>query len=244
MGFEQWTCSVFDGRDEIAHEMRADEPATRTKMIITSLGRARAGGVGISKDCPPSPPYLSTCPRSGSPQYTATYPNISLFFTCDCQRSALARLLARLKERSENRDRGITILAMGQAAVECAAYWGSKRPAEPFRVISRAVANGDSTTHVPALVHPRHLAAPSPEQRLIILADFRTLGLCSAIPADFFAQAARIPCTPANTVNHGQANMKGSSSNGIAEPSTSRFADAPRPVPRADEFSFRSTPLA
>jgi hypothetical protein len=110
--------------------------------------------------------------------------------------------LARLKERSENRDKNITICAL-QAQLKALRLLGLKTTRGPFKGPSaRACRQWRQRPYGSKQQHLR-FGATSPEQRSHHLSGFRTWG---GIPISYRlrAQGARIPCTSVKTRNHGQ----------------------------------------
>jgi pimeloyl-ACP methyl ester carboxylesterase len=94
-----------------------------------------------------------------------------LFFTrtSDGIRAGKA-FLARLKERSENRDKAATVSVL-QAQLKALRRWGSKAPADLSRIHQPVlVANGDSDRMVPSK-NTHDLARRLPNSDLIIYPD-------------------------------------------------------------------------
>ena len=78
--------------------------------------------------------------------------------------------LARLKERSQNRDKEITVTAL-QAQLKAMRRWGSKAPADLSKIHQPVlVANGESDRMVPSR-NTRDLARRLPNSDLIIYPD-------------------------------------------------------------------------
>src|SRR2546422_8291710 len=78
--------------------------------------------------------------------------------------------LARLKERSQNRDKEITVTAL-QAQLKALRRWGSKEPADLSKIHQPVlVANGDSDRMVPSR-NTHDLAQRLPNSDLIIYPD-------------------------------------------------------------------------
>jgi pimeloyl-ACP methyl ester carboxylesterase len=78
--------------------------------------------------------------------------------------------LARLRERSGERDKKITVAAL-QAQLKALHRWGSKKPADLSRVRQPVlVVNGDSDRMVPSQ-NTRDLARRLPNSELIIYPD-------------------------------------------------------------------------
>jgi pimeloyl-ACP methyl ester carboxylesterase len=163
MGFEQVDLFGFSMGGMIAQEIVLMEPRLVRKMIIAGTGPA--GGVGISKVARVT--YLDMVRG----WLTFQDPKQFLFFTRT--RSGIRagkEFLARLKERSENRDKEITIGRL-QAQLKALRSWGTQRPADLSRVHQPVlVANGDSDRMVPSS-NTHDLARRLPNSELIIYAD-------------------------------------------------------------------------
>jgi len=163
MGFEQVDLFGFSMGGMIAQEIVLMEPQLVRKMIITGTGPA--GGEGISKVARVT--YLDMVRGWLSLQD----PKQFLFFTrTPSGIHAGKEFLGRLKERSENRDKEITLRAL-QAQLKALRSWGSKEPADLSRVHQPVlVANGDSDRMVPSS-NTRNLARRLPNSELIIYPD-------------------------------------------------------------------------
>jgi pimeloyl-ACP methyl ester carboxylesterase len=163
MGFEQVDLFGFSMGGMIAQEIVQMEPQLIRKMIITGTGPA--GGVGISRVARVT--YLDMVRGLLSRQD----PKQFLFFTrTPSGIRAGKEFLARLRERSENRDKEITIRAL-QAQLKALRRWGSKQPADLSRVHQPVlVANGDSDRMVPS-INTYDLARRLPNSELIIYPD-------------------------------------------------------------------------
>ena len=163
MGFEQVDLFGFSMGGMIAQEIVQMEPQLVRKMIITGTGPA--GGVGISKVARVT--YLDMVRGWLSLQD----PKQFLFFTrTPSGIRAGKEFLARLKERSENRDKEITLRAL-QAQLKALRSWGSKQPEDLSRVHQPAlVVNGDSDRMVPS-INTHELARRLPNSELIIYPD-------------------------------------------------------------------------
>jgi len=163
MGFEQVDLFGFSMGGMIAQEIVLMEPQLVRKMIITGTGPA--GGEGISKVARVT--YLDMVRGWLSLQD----PKQFLFFTrTPSGIHAGKEFLGRLKERSENRDKEITLRAL-QAQLKALRSWGSKEPADLSRVHQPVlVANGDSDRMVPSS-NTRDLARRLPNSELIIYPD-------------------------------------------------------------------------
>jgi pimeloyl-ACP methyl ester carboxylesterase len=163
MGFEQVDLFGFSMGGMIAQEIVQMEPQLVRKMIITGTGPA--GGVGISKVAGVT--YLDMVRG----WLTLQDPKQFLFFTrTPSGIRAGKEFLARLRERSENRDKAITIGAL-QAQLKALRSWGSKQPADLSRVHQPVlVANGDSDRMVPSS-NTHDLARRLPNSELVIYPD-------------------------------------------------------------------------
>jgi pimeloyl-ACP methyl ester carboxylesterase len=163
MGFSQVDLFGFSMGGMIAQEIALMEPRLVRKMIITGTGPA--GGEGISK--------------VGRVTYydmlrgylTFQDPKQFLFFTRTPRGKAAGKaFLARLKERSENRDKPITIGAL-LAQLKALRRWGSMAPVD-LSVIRQPVlvANGDDDRMVPTK-NSHDLARRLPNSELVIYPD-------------------------------------------------------------------------
>jgi pimeloyl-ACP methyl ester carboxylesterase len=132
-------------------------------MIITGTGPA--GGEGISKVARVT--YLDMLRG----YLTFQDPKQFLFFTrTPSGIRAGKEFLARLKERSENRDKAITVRAL-QAQLKALRKWGSKQPADLSKVHHPVlVANGDSDRMVPSS-NTYDLARRLPNSELVVYPD-------------------------------------------------------------------------
>jgi pimeloyl-ACP methyl ester carboxylesterase len=163
MGFEQVDLFGFSMGGMIAQEIALMEPRLVRKMIIAGSGPA--GGVGISKVARVT--YLDLVRGWLSRQD----PKQFLFFTRTLSGIRAGKeFLARLQERSENRDKEITIRAL-QAQLKALRSWGSKEPVDLARVYQPVlVANGDSDRMVPSS-NTYDLARRLPNSELIVYPD-------------------------------------------------------------------------
>lgn len=180
MGFEQVDLFGFSMGGMIAQEVALMEPQLVRKMIITGTGPA--GGEGISKVARVT--YLDMVRGWLSRQD----PKQFLFFTrTPSGIRAGKEFLARLQERSENRDKKITIRAL-QAQLKALRSWGSKQPVDLSRVHQPVlVANGDSDRMVPSS-NTYDLARRLPNSELIIYPDSGH-GAVFQFHADFLQKA-------------------------------------------------------
>lgn len=163
MGFEQVDLFGFSMGGMIAQEIVLMEPQLVRKMIITGTGPA--GGAGISKVARVT--YLDMLRG----WLTFQDPKQFLFFTrTPSGIRAGKEFLTRLRERSENRDKEITLGAL-QAQLKALRSWGSKKAVDLSKVHHPVlVANGDSDRMVPS-INTHDLARRLPNSELIIYPD-------------------------------------------------------------------------
>ncbi len=147
----------------IAQEIALKEPQLVRKMVLAGTGPA--GGEGIS-----------TVARVANFDllrgfFTFQDPKQFLFFTRTPNGIAAGKaFLQRLKERSENRDKEITISAY-TAQLHALNVWGQKKPAD-LSVVKQPVlvVNGDDDRMVPT-ENSRDLARRLPNSELVIYPD-------------------------------------------------------------------------
>ncbi|MDP9606478.1 UNVERIFIED_ORG: pimeloyl-ACP methyl ester carboxylesterase [Variovorax paradoxus] len=163
MGFDQVDLFGFSMGGMIAQEIVLMKPALVRKMIITGTGPA--GGEGISKVARVT--YLDMLRGWLSFQD----PKQFLFFTrTPSGIRAGKEFLLRIQERTEDRDKKITVAAL-QAQLKALRRWGNKAPADLSKVHHPVlVANGDSDRMVPSR-NTRDLAERLPNSELIIYPD-------------------------------------------------------------------------
>lgn len=163
MEFKQVDLLGFSMGGMIAQEMVLKEPQLVRKMILAGTGPA--GGAGIS----------------GVAGVTF-YDMLRGFFTCQDPKQFLffprtpggieagKAFLARLQERSENRDKKISVSAF-LAQLEALRVWGSKQPAD-LSVVKHPVlvVNGDDDRMVPTK-NTHDLARRLPDSELVIYPD-------------------------------------------------------------------------
>ena len=163
MGFGTVDLFGFSMGGMIAQEIVLMEPSLVRKMIITGTGPA--GGEGISKVA------RVTSLDMIRGLLTRQDPKQFLLFTRTPSRIRAGKeFLARLKERTENRDKEITIAAL-QAQLKALKHWGSKQPADLSKVRhSVLVANGNRDRTVPTK-NTHDLARRLPNSELVIYPD-------------------------------------------------------------------------
>lgn len=162
-GFKQVDLFGFSMGGMISQEIVLKQPKLIRKMILSGTGPA--GGTGIS-----------TVGRVSNWDLvrglaTRQDPKVYLFFTrTDNGKAAAKAFVQRINERTENRDKEITISAY-RAQLKALKKWGSKKPAD-LSVIQQPVlvANGDHDRMVPT-VNTYDLAKRLPNSALIIYPD-------------------------------------------------------------------------
>lgn len=180
MGLEQVDLFGFSMGGMVAQEIVLMEPQLVRKMIITGTGPA--GGEGISQVARVT--YLDMLRG----WLTCQDPKQFLFFTrTPTGIRAGKEFLQRLKERSENRDKAITVAAL-QAQLKALRRWGAKKPADLSKIQHPVlVANGDSDRMVPSK-NTYDLAQRLPKSELIIYPDSGH-GAVFQFHADFVAKS-------------------------------------------------------
>jgi pimeloyl-ACP methyl ester carboxylesterase len=163
MDLDQVDLFGFSMGGMIAQEIVLMEPQLVRKMIITGTGPA--GGEGISKVARVT--YLDMIRG----WLTFQDPKQFLFFTrTPAGIRAGTEFLQRLRERSEDRDKEITVAAL-QAQLKALRRWGMKEPADLSKVHHPVlVANGDSDRMVPSK-NTIDLAQRLPNSELIMYPD-------------------------------------------------------------------------
>ena len=162
-GFKQVDLFGFSMGGMISQELVLKQPNLIRNMILSGTGPA--GGTGIS-----------TVGRVSNwdlvrGMATRQDPKVYLFFTrTDNGKAAAKQFVQRINERTENRDKEITISAY-RAQLKALKKWGSKKPAD-LSVIQQPVlvANGDHDRMVPT-VNTYDLAKRLPNSSLIIYPD-------------------------------------------------------------------------
>ena len=163
LGFKQVDLFGFSMGGMIAQEIALMEPQLVRKMIIAGTGPA--GGEGISKVARVM--YLDMIRGF----LTHQDPKQFLFFTRTPNGIRAGKeFLTRLKERSQDRDKEITVTAL-QAQLKALRRWGSKAPADLSKIQQPVlVANGDSDRMVPTK-NTHDLARRLPHSDLVIYPD-------------------------------------------------------------------------
>ena len=162
-GFKKVDLFGFSMGGMISQEIVLKQPQLIRKMILSGTGPA--GGTGIS-----------TVGRVSNwdlvrGMATRQDPKVYLFFTrTENGKAAAKAFVQRINERTENRDKEITLSAY-RAQLKALKKWGSKKPAD-LSVIQQPVlvANGDHDRMVPT-VNTYDLAKRLPNSSLIIYPD-------------------------------------------------------------------------
>ncbi|MFW2076649.1 alpha/beta fold hydrolase [Acinetobacter sp. ULE_I010] len=162
-GFKQVDLFGFSMGGMISQEIVLKQPQLIRKMILSGTGPA--GGIGIS-----------TVGRVSNwdlvrGMATRQDPKVYLFFTrTDNGKAAAKQFVQRINERTENRDKEITISAY-RAQLKALKKWGTKKPADLSNIQKPVlVANGDHDRMVPT-VNTYDLAKRLPNSALIIYPD-------------------------------------------------------------------------
>jgi pimeloyl-ACP methyl ester carboxylesterase len=143
LGLEQVDLFGFSMGGMIAQVIAQEEPQLVRKIIIAGTGPA--GGEGIDKITRIS--YLDTARGL----FTRTDPKQYLFFTRTPNgRAAGKQFLARLEERTEDRDKAISIRSF-RAQLKAIHRWGQEKPTDLASIRQPVlVANGESDKMVPS----------------------------------------------------------------------------------------------
>jgi pimeloyl-ACP methyl ester carboxylesterase len=163
LGLEQVDLFGFSMGGMIAQVIAADEPQLVRKLILAGTGPA--GGDGITN--------VTRIAHLDTLRGLLTWqdPKQFLFFTrTPGGRRAGKEFLARLKERTENRDKAISLRSYG-AQLRAIHRWGKQPPAD-LSVIRQPVlvANGESDRMVPT-TNSVDLARRLPDAELVVYAD-------------------------------------------------------------------------
>jgi pimeloyl-ACP methyl ester carboxylesterase len=163
LGFRQVDLFGFSMGGMVAQEIVLKEPQLVRRMILAGTGPA--GGAGISAVAGVANYDLLRALLTGQD------PKQYLFFTRTAGGIEAGKaFLARLKERSQNRDLEITVGAY-VAQLQALSAWGQKQPAD-LSAIRQAVlvVNGDDDRMVPT-PNSHDLARRLPNSTLIIYPD-------------------------------------------------------------------------
>ena len=162
-GLRQVDLFGFSMGGMIAQEIVLKEPQLVRKMILAGTGPA--GGEGISTVAGVANYDLMRA------VFTGQDPKQYLFFTRTANGIAAGKaFLKRLQERTENRDKEITVAAY-VAQLQALSAWGQKKPADLSAVKQPVlVVNGDDDRMVPTR-NSYDLARRLPDSQLIIYPD-------------------------------------------------------------------------
>ena len=143
LGFAQVDLLGFSLGGFISQVIAQEEPQLVRKIILAGTGPA--GGTGIDKVTAVT---IRDMVRAG---LTFRHPEYYLFFTGTPNgRNAARDFLARLKERTENRVKPVSIPAF-RAQLKAIRAWGRQRPADLSRIHHPVlVANGEHDKMVPS----------------------------------------------------------------------------------------------
>lgn len=163
LGYKQVDLFGFSMGGMISQEIVLKNPKLVRKMIIAGTGPA--GGVGISD--------VSGIANADwfKSIFTGKDPKQYLFFTSTPNGVAAGEAyMARLKERSEERDKEITLSAYF-AQLHALRVWGGKQPADLSAIrIPVLVANGENDRMVP-ISNTYDLAKRLPNSTLVVYPD-------------------------------------------------------------------------
>ncbi|MGH7694229.1 MAG: alpha/beta fold hydrolase, partial [Gemmatimonadaceae bacterium] len=143
LGFAQVDLLGFSLGGFISQVIAQEQPQLVRKIILAGTGPA--GGTGIDK-------VTSVTMRDMvKGALTFRHPEYYLFFTETRNgRNAAREFLTRLRERTENRDKRVSIAAL-IAQLKAIRAWGRQRPADLSRIHHPVlVANGDHDKMVPS----------------------------------------------------------------------------------------------
>ena len=163
LGLEQIDILGFSMGGMIAQVIALEQPQLVRKLILAGTGPA--GGKGIKNVTKLS--HLDTVRAA----FTLQDPKQFLFFTRTANgRRAGKEFLARLKERTENRDKAISIRAY-LTQLKAIHRWGLDAPADLSAVVQPVlVANGESDRMVPSS-NSTDLAQRLPNTDLVLYPD-------------------------------------------------------------------------
>lgn len=162
-GYQHVDLFGFSMGGMIAQEIALKQPALVRKMILAGTGPA--GGEGISSVAGVANLDLLRG------LFTGQDPKQFLFFTRTPNGIEAGKaFLKRLSERTDNRDKDITVSAY-VAQLQALSAWGKKAPADLSRIRQPVlVANGDNDRMVPT-INSHNLAQRLPNSQLIIYPD-------------------------------------------------------------------------
>ncbi len=163
LGFEQVDLLGFSMGGFVAQTIAQTEPQLVRKIILAGTGPA--GGEGIDK--------VTSLTMSDTIKGILTFkdPKYYLFFTKTAKGKLEARkFLKRLKERTDQRDKAISLLSF-RAHLKAIHAWGLQPPSDLTNIQQPVlVANGDNDRMVPSR-NSAELAQRLPNAKLIIYPD-------------------------------------------------------------------------
>jgi pimeloyl-ACP methyl ester carboxylesterase len=163
LGFEQVDLLGFSLGGFIAQVIALEEPQLIRKIILAGTGPA--GGPGIDEVTSVT---IKDMIKAG---LTLKHPEYYLFFTTTANgRTSASEFLKRLTERTENRDKGVSIPAF-ISQLKAIKRWGRQAPDDLSRIKQPVlVANGDSDKMVPS-INSRDMAQRLPNAELVLYPD-------------------------------------------------------------------------
>lgn len=163
MGLDQVDLLGFSMGGFVAQVVSSEHPDLVRKVILAGTGPA--GGVGIEKVSALT--YVDMIKGA----FTLRDPKYYLFFTGTTEgRSAARAFLNRLKERTENRDKSISVTSF-RAHLKAIHSWGVQAPLDLSHITNEVfVVNGDADRMVPTQ-NSADLARRLPNAKLTIYPD-------------------------------------------------------------------------
>jgi pimeloyl-ACP methyl ester carboxylesterase len=163
LGFEQVDILGFSMGGMIAQVIALEQPQLIRRLILTGTGPA--GGEGIDKVTPIT---IRAMVKGG---LTLKDPKTYLFFTRTSNGKTAAReFLERLKERKDDRDKAISVIAF-RAQLKAIHAWAKQQPSDLSTIHQPVlVANGDQDQMVPSS-NSVNLAQRLPDARLKLYPD-------------------------------------------------------------------------
>ncbi len=163
LGFAQVDLLGFSLGGFISQVIAQEEPQLVRKIILAGTGPA--GGTGIDQVTPVT---IRDMVKGG---LTFRHPEYYLFFTGTPNgRKSARQFLARLKERTEHRDKPVSIASF-RAQLKAIHAWGRQRPADLSRIHHPVlVANGEHDKMVPSS-NSVDLARRLPNAELVLYED-------------------------------------------------------------------------
>ena len=163
MGFEQVDLLGFSMGGMVAQVIAQEYPQLVRKIILAGTGPA--GGEGIDK--------VTAITIYDMIKAALTFKDVKtyLFFTrTSTGRNAARQFLERLKERTDNRDKPISLAAF-RAQLKAIHAWGLQDPSDLTRIQQPVlVANGESDRMVPSS-NSSDLARRLPNSQLVLYSD-------------------------------------------------------------------------